>query len=62
MKNLVTKEYRDLKDDFPKIIQEKERIKQVMFIKFFIKNNKDTRLTFERLFFEYVIAGKYRGN
>ena len=59
---IVTKEYRDLKDDFPKIIQEKERIKQVMFIKFFIKNNKDTRLTFERLFFEYVIAGKYRGN
>lgn len=59
---IVNKEYINLKDNFPKVIQEKERIKQVMFIKFFIKNNKDARLTFERLFLEYVVAGKYRGN
>ncbi len=59
---IVHKEYKELKDNFPKVIQEKEKIQKFMFVKIFFKNNKDTRLTFERLFLEYVNSGKYRGD
>lgn len=59
---IVHKVYENLQDDFPKVIQEKEKIRKFMFVKFFMKNNKDTRLTFERLFLEYINSGKYKGN
>lgn len=60
--NIITKEYRNLADDFPKTIQEKEKIKKFMFVKFFMRNNTINRMTFERLILEYIKSGKYRGD
>lgn len=59
---VIKKQYHNLTDDFPKTIQEKEKIKKFMFIKFYFKNKTEYRMTFERLLIEYIIAGKYRGN
>lgn len=59
---IIKRQYHDLTDDFPKTIQEKEKIKKFMFIKFYFKNKTQYRMTFERLLVEYILAGKYRGN
>lgn len=59
---IIKKQYHNLTDDFPKTIQEKEKIKKFMFIKFYLKNNTTSKMTFERLLIEYILAGKYRGN
>ena len=58
---IISKNYHGLDDDFPKTIQEKEKIKKFMFIKFFMKNKSTSKMTFERLIIEYILAGKYRG-
>lgn len=58
---IITKNYSALNDDFPKTIQEKEKIKKFMFIKFFMTNQTVNRMTFERLILEYINSGKYRG-
>ena len=58
---IISKNYHCLDDDFPKTIQEKEKIKKFMFIKFFMKNKSTSKMTFERLILEYIVAGKYRG-
>ena len=59
--NIITKNYTNLQDNFPKTIQEKEKIKKFMFVKFFMRNNTSKRMTFERLILEYINSGKYRG-
>lgn len=58
---IITKNYENLKDSFPKTIREKERIKKFMFVKFIMESKTDKRSTFERLSLEYVYAGKYKG-
>lgn len=58
---IITKNYSALKDNFPKTIQEKEKIKKFMFVKFFMSNQTNNRMTFERLVLEYINSGKYRG-
>ena len=58
---IITKNYSALNDDFPKTIQEKEKIPKFMFVKFFMENNTKNRMTFERLILEYINSGKYRG-
>lgn len=58
---IITKNYSNLNDNFPKTIQEKEKIKKFMFVKFFMMNNTKNRMTFERLILEYINSGKYRG-
>lgn len=47
--------------NFPKVIQEKEKIKNFMFVKFFIKNNKNSLMTFENITLEYDYSGRYKG-
>ena len=32
-----------------------------MFVKFFISDNSDKNMSFERLICEYVITGRYKG-
>ena len=59
---IISKSYHNLTDDFPKTIQEKEKIKKFMFIKFFMKNETEYKMLFERLIIEFILAGKYRGN
>lgn len=58
---IITKQYNNLTDNFPKTISEKERIKKFMFIKFYMKNNTNIKMSFERLGFEYILAGRYKG-
>lgn len=58
---IISKNYHNLDDDFPKTIQEKEKIKKFMFIKFYMKNETKSKMTFERLILEYIVSGKYRG-
>lgn len=59
---IITKKYHELTDNFPKTIQEKEKIMKFMFIKFWFKNNTKYKMLFERLTIEYIFSGKYRGN
>lgn len=59
---IISKKYHSLTDVFPKTIQEKEKIKKFMFIKFWMKNNTEYKMLFERLVVEFILAGKYRGN
>lgn len=58
---IIAKTYDNLTDDFPKTINEKERIKKFMFVKFYMKSNVNKKLSFERLLCEYVLAGRYKG-
>lgn len=58
---IITKLYESLTDDFPKTIIEKERIKKFMFVKFYMKNDTNYKMSFERLGCEYVLAGRYKG-
>lgn len=58
---IITKLYENLQDDFPKTINEKERIKNFMFVKFYMKNNTNHSMSFERLLCEYVLSGRYKG-
>ncbi len=60
--DIISKSYHNLSNDFPKTIQEKEKIKKFMFIKFFMKNETEYKMLFERLIIEFILAGKYRGN
>lgn len=59
--DVITKNYKDLKDNFPKTIQEKCKIRKFMFVKFWFKNKSKNKMTFERLIIEYINSGKYRG-
>lgn len=58
---IISKVYENLKDDFPKTISEKERIKKFMFVKFYMKSDINKKMSFERLLCEYVLAGRYKG-
>jgi len=58
---IITKLYENLTNDFPKVISEKERIKKFMFVKFFMKNNTNAKMSFERLGCEFILAGRYKG-
>lgn len=59
--DIIQKVYKNLTDNFPKTIYEKEKISKFMFIKFIMKNNENSRMSFERLGCEYKISGKYKG-
>lgn len=47
---------------FPKTLQENEKIRKFMFVKFYIKNNTSKKLNFYQLALKYIYAGKYRGD
>ena len=47
--------------NFLSTMQEKEKIKKCMFVKFRISNNTETKMNFYRLAISYIIAGRYRG-
>ena len=55
----VQKEY--IASGFPRTLQEKERIKKIMFVKLYIKNNTDKKMSFEEINIEYFYSGKYKG-
>lgn len=48
--------------DFPATLQEKDKIRKIMFVKFRLRNNTNKKMNFYRIGIEYVLAGKYRGD
>lgn len=61
-KSLVTtSEYDALTDNFPKVIQEKDKISKIMCCKVAISNDDDRRCSFSNIIMEYRLGGKYRG-
>lgn len=47
--------------EFLSTMQEKEKIKKIMFVKFRLTNNTEKKMNFYRLAILYIIAGRYRG-
>lgn len=61
-KSLVTtSEYDALTDNFPKVIQEKDKISKIMCCKVAISNDDESRCSFSNIIMEYRLGGKYRG-
>ena len=61
-KSLVTtSEYDALTDNFPKVIQEKDKISKIMCCKVAISNDDARRCSFSNIIMEYRLGGKYRG-
>ena len=61
-KSLVTtSEYDALTDNFPKVIQEKDKISKIMCCKVAISNDDERRCSFSNIIMEYRLGGKYRG-
>ena len=58
---VTTSEYDALEDNFPKVIQEKEKISKVMCCKIAIGNDDECRCSFSNIIMEYRLGGKYRG-
>lgn len=58
---VTTSEYNALEDNFPKVIQEKEKISKVMCCKIAIGNDDECRCSFSNIIMEYRLGGKYRG-
>ena len=56
---IVSKQYGT--STFPKILQEKEKIKKFMYIKFYISNNTNVKMSFYQFAITYIYSGKYRG-
>ena len=46
---------------FPATLQEKEKIKKVMYVKFRLYNNTPKKMNFFRIGIEYIFSGRYRG-
>lgn len=47
--------------EFPSTLQEKEKIKKIMFVKFRLSSNKPKKMNFYQIAIDYVLAGHYRG-
>ncbi|MBR5795063.1 MAG: hypothetical protein IKY26_02835 [Erysipelotrichaceae bacterium] len=58
---VTTSEYDAVEDNFPKVIQEKEKISKVMCCKIAIGNDDECRCSFSNIIMEYRLGGKYRG-
>lgn len=56
---ITSREYEQ--GDFPSILQEKEKIKKAMFVKFRLSSNKPKKMNFYQIAIDYVLAGHYRG-
>lgn len=58
---VTTSEYDALIDNFPKVIQEKEKISKIMCCKIAVGNDDERRCSFSNIIMEYRLGGKYRG-
>lgn len=47
--------------EFPSTLQEKEKIKKIMFVKFRLSSDKPKKMNFYQIAIDYVLAGHYRG-
>lgn len=57
--NITTKE--TPMGSFPTTLQEKEKIKKIMYVKFRLSNNTNKKMNFFRIGIEYIYSGRYRG-
>lgn len=56
---ITTRQYET--GDFPSTLQEKEKIKKVMFVKFRLSNTTAKKMNFYQIAVDYVLAGHFRG-
>lgn len=56
---IITKEYST--DTFPKVLQEKEKTEKFMYIKIFVSNNTNKKMSFYKIAMDFVYSGRYRG-
>ena len=47
--------------EFPSTLQEKEKIKKCMFVKFRLSSNQPKKMNFYQIAIDYILAGHYRG-
>ena len=59
VEDITSREYEE--GDFPRTLQEKEKIKKFMFVKLRISSNKPKPINFYQIALEYILAGQYRG-
>ena len=57
--NIIVKGYEAI--DYPRALQEKEKISKFMFIKFFLENETNKKMSFYQMSFVYIYSGNYRG-
>ena len=57
--DIITKETQQ--GNFPATLQEKEKIKKIMYVKFRLYNNTPKKMNFFRIGIEYIFSGRYRG-
>ena len=57
--DIITKD--NPKGNFPSTLQEKEKIKKFMFVKFRLFNDTNEKMNFYRIGLEYIYSGRYRG-
>lgn len=57
--NIITKNYNSI--DYPRALQEKEKISKFMFIKFFLENETPKKMSFYQMSLVYTMSGNYRG-
>ncbi|MEG1705079.1 MAG: hypothetical protein RR290_00700 [Clostridia bacterium] len=60
-KNIISKSFSVKGATYPKILQEKLKIKKIMFIQFELLSNRPVNMSFINICIQYIIAGKYRG-
>lgn len=59
IQDIITKE--TPQGNFPATLQEKEKIKKIMYVKFRLYNNTPKKMNFFRIGIEYIFSGRYRG-
>ena len=57
--DIIVKGYEAI--DYPRALQEKEKISKFMFIKFFLENETNKKMSFYQMSFVYIYSGNYRG-
>lgn len=57
--DIVNKSY--LSGNFPNTLQEREKVRKFMFIKFRLSSDKPKKMNFYKLGIEYIYSGNYRG-
>ena len=54
-------EFDNLSNKFPKVIQQKEKIRKFMYLKFIFSNSKDKKMNIKELNIDYMFSGRYKG-
>lgn len=60
--DVVTSTYDAVTYPLPLTVQEKEKVRNFMYLKFYVKNNTNARCSFSTISAQYILSGNYRGD